>query len=241
MGSVNDLAEAWAAYREDDDQDALDYLVRKYAPLAGYLAQRALVRAPEHQEASEILAFAQDGLLDALRKFDPDQGAKFETYATRRIAGEIVDGLRRKDPLGRTARRQVKTVESAVAAFTALHRRRPTLEETAGVAGLDVADVRLTQLLGKTTNDSIENPMHSQRFTSESDAEASSQVDELATLIAHRLALMPAHERAVVLAYYVDERNLKKTAEVLRMSPGRCRRIRASIWSHLAGGRLAHE
>jgi RNA polymerase sigma factor (sigma-70 family) len=224
MGSVNDLAEAWAAYREDDDQDALDYLVRKYAPLAGYLAQRALVRAPEHQEASEILAFAQDGLLDALRKFDPDQGAKFETYATRRIAGEIVDGLRRKDPLGRTARRQVKTVE-----------------ETAGVAGLDVADVRLTQLLGKTTNDSIENPMHSQRFTSESDAEASSQVDELATLIAHRLALMPAHERAVVLAYYVDERNLKKTAEVLRMSPGRCRRIRASIWSHLAGGRLAHE
>jgi DNA-directed RNA polymerase specialized sigma24 family protein len=83
--------------------------------------------------------------------------------------------------------------------------------------------------------------MHSQRFTSESDAEASSQVDELATLIAHRLALMPAHERAVVLAYYVDERNLKKTAEVLRMSPGRCRRIRASIWSHLAGGRLAHE
>src|SRR3954468_20951476 len=82
------LDAAWAAYREDDDPDALDFLVRCYAPLAGYLAQRALAKAPEHQEPEEILGFAQDGLLDALGKFNPAVGVKFETYATRRIAGE---------------------------------------------------------------------------------------------------------------------------------------------------------
>jgi RNA polymerase sigma factor FliA len=74
-----ELADAWTAYRRDGDPEALDVLVRGYAPLAGYLAHRALVKAPEHQDPEEILSFAQDGLLDALRKFDPAQGVKFET------------------------------------------------------------------------------------------------------------------------------------------------------------------
>jgi RNA polymerase sigma factor for flagellar operon FliA len=229
------LDAAWLAYREEADQGALDFLVRSYAPLAGYLAQRALAKAPEHQEPEEIIAFAQDGLLDALRKFDPSVGVKFETYATRRIAGEIVDGLRRKDPLGRVLRRQVKSVEAGVTGFWAEHHRAPTVSELAEQVGISELDVREALLAQQTTNDSIDNPAHENRFANESDAEASSQLAEIAAVMSHRLAMMPAHQRAVVLAYYCANLNLKMTAEALHMSAGRARRIRTDVWTHVTG------
>ena len=232
------LDAAWAAYRDDNDVDALDFLVRSYAPLAGYLAQRALAKAPEHQEPEEILAFAQDGLLDALRKFDPSVGVKFETYATRRIAGEIVDGLRRKDPLGRVLRRHVKSVEAAIAEFWAVYQRAPTLTELAAELGVTEAEVRVALLAQRTTNDTIDNPAHADRFANESEAEASSQLAEIAAVMSHRLAMMPAHERAVVLAYYCENLNLKSTAEALRMSAGRARRVRTEVWGHVSASRL---
>ena len=232
------LDAAWTAYREDDDLDALDFLVRSYAPLAGYLAQRALAKAPEHQEPEEIIAFAQDGLLDALRKFDPSVGVKFETYATRRIAGEIVDGLRRKDPLGRVLRRQVKIVEAGRVEFWTEHHRAPTVGELAVEVGITEIEVRTALLAQQTTNDSIDNPAHENRFSNESDAEASSQLAEIAGVMSHRLAMMPAHQRAVVLAYYCGNLNLKLTAEALHMSPGRARRMRTDVWEQVSGSRL---
>jgi RNA polymerase sigma factor FliA len=229
------LDEAWTAYRDDGDRDALDFLVRSYAPLAGYLAQRALAKAPAHQEPEEILSFAQDGLLDALRKFDPTVGVKFETYATRRIAGEIIDGLRRKDPLGRVQRRHVKSVEARAAEFWAEHHRAPTVTELAEVIGCSEDEVRGAMLAQQTINDTIDNPAHENRFANESDAEASSQLAEIAGVMSHRLAMMPAYERAIVLAYYCENLNLKSTAEHLHMSAGRARRMRADVWEHVSG------
>lgn len=232
------LDEAWTAYREHGDQVALDLLVRRYAPLAGYLAHRALVKAPEHQDPEEILSFAQDGLLDALRKFDPAQGVKFETYATRRIAGEIVDGLRRKDPLGRVQRRQVKTVEAAIVELTGELRRHPTSEEISERIGLPADDVRLAMLARKTTNDYLDNPAHEGKFASTGEAEANTQLAEIRRTVAHRLALMSGQERAFVLAHYVDDLNIKTTSAQLGISTKRCRSTRADVWRHVAGRSL---
>lgn len=236
---MDELAEAWVAYVEEGDQVALDFLVRKYAPLANYLAQRALAKAPAHQDAGEILSFAQDGLLDALRKYDPSQGAKFETYATRRIAGEIVDGLRRKDPLGRMARRQVKVVEAATVDLRSELHRAPTLDELAERSGLSIENVRTANLMRNSQNASLDWEEMTNAATSHSDHEARAQIAEMAIIVAHRLAGLDAPQRALVLAYYVGYLNLKETAEVLHMSPGRCRRIRSEVWSHLAGRALS--
>lgn len=235
----DDLEQAWRAYREHGDQVALDLLVRQYARLAGYLAQRALVKAPEHQDPEEIISFAQDGLLDALRKFDPAQGVKFETYATRRIAGEIVDGLRRKDPLGRMQRRQVKIVDAAVHELVAELHRHPTSEELSERTGMSTDDVRLTLLAQKTTNDHLDdNPAHEGRFASTSDAETESQLAEIRWTVAHRLALMSGQERAFVLAHYCDDLNIKTTSAALGISTKRCRATRADVWRHVAGRSL---
>lgn len=227
------LEAAWTAYREEGDPEALDALVRQYAPLAGYLARRALVKAPEHQEADEIVSFAQDGLLDALRKYDPAQGVKFETYATRRIAGEIVDGLRRKDPLGRVMRRQVKQVSAVAAELWEETNRAPSAREIAERAGMGEAEVRVALLAQQTTNDTLENPALAGRFTQAGEAEATAELGELSKVVAHRLAMMAPRERAFVLAHYVDDLNIKSTAEQLMISTGQCRRIRTEVWQSM--------
>ena len=105
--SESELEGLWQVYAEDGDPVALEALVIHYEPLARYLARRALAKAPAHQDAEDLISYAHRGLLDAILKFEPGRGLKFETYASRRIGGEIIDGLRRQDPLTRTTRQRV--------------------------------------------------------------------------------------------------------------------------------------
>lgn len=235
MLTAEQMPEVWAAYREEGSAEALDLLIRQYAPLAGYLARRALAKAPAFQDPEDILSYAQHGLLDAISKFDPGQEVKFETYATRRIAGAIVDGQRRQDPLGRTLRKRVKTLELAIRELWEVLDREPSSAEIAAHMGIGELEVRQTLLAQKSLVGSLDaDDGVVDNYAHGSEAESSAQMVEIRETVARKLAELEPSERAFFLAHYCGELNLKSAGERLAMSHGWCRQTRLNIWLRMA-------
>lgn len=154
--SEADLAAIWEVYIETRSPQALEILVAHYEPLARYLAHRARTRAPAYQDADDLLSYAHHGLLDAIPRFEPERGFKFETYASRRITGEIIDGLRKQDPLSRPVRRRVKTLAAAEADLQDALNRQPTIKELAAALSLPEEEIRELLVLRQTLNRSID-------------------------------------------------------------------------------------
>src|SRR4051812_12753057 len=152
----------------------------QYAGLAGYLGRKALAKAPPYQDREDILSYAHHGLLDAIQRFKPAMGVKFETYATRRITGAIIDGQRRQDPLARQTRRKVKIVEASIEQLWDESDRDPTIEDIADRAKMSVAEVRASLVAQQSLNASLDTE-HSQVEARglDSDAEVVAMVGEL--------------------------------------------------------------
>jgi RNA polymerase sigma factor FliA len=227
-----EVAQLWVAYEQPESQGvALEALVAHYEPLARFLARRALSRAPAHQDAEDLLSSAHQGLLDAVRRFEPARGLKFETYASRRIAGAIVDGQRKDDPLTRSARKRVNTLRDAQRGLWDALGRQPTMSELAEAIGEPESAVR--ELL-----------VQQQTLTKELDAAAESAVrvgdetqelylDSLGTEsrqeISLRLARLSGRDRVFVLLYYVEQRTLREIGQRFGCSDSRCAQIRKEV------------
>ena len=93
----NAVAELWNAYKESRSLEARNRLILHYAPLVKYVAGRVSAGLPHTIEQADLVSYGMFGLIDAIDKFDPGRGFKFETYAISRIRGSIIDELRSID------------------------------------------------------------------------------------------------------------------------------------------------
>lgn len=232
--SESDLARLWEHYVESRSPHALEMLMAQYAGLASYLGRKSLAKAPAWQDREDILSYAHHGLLDAIQRFDPSQGVKFETYGTRRIQGSIIDGQRRQDPLARQTRRKVKLVQAAIDELWEKSERDPSIEEIADRARLSVQEVRSALLAQQTLNASLD-AEHSTLETrgQDSDAEMVTMIAELRARLANRLASLSPRSRVFVLALYADNLSMKEASEALGISPAWCRQTRAAAMQEL--------
>lgn len=233
----------WASYVKDRDPETLEFLVAHYESLARYLARRALAKAPPYQDAEDILSYAHHGLLDAIARFEPGR-VKFETYATRRIAGAIIDGQRRQDPLGRAARKGVKSLASAEDALWNKLGREPTVAELAellGEAEDQIRELMVTrQTLMSSLNESFDDsgePIRDDLTTGlveHSPAETEAFMREVSDALSERLPHLSEKERAFVVLYYCERRNLREVSEILGISRPRCGQIRLEALESLS-------
>lgn len=104
----------WTRWKEWKDPKAGDDLMRRYMPLVTYHVGRISVGLPKSVHKDDLMSLGMLGLYDALEKFDPSRDLKFDTYASFRIRGAIIDGLRKEDWLPRTSREKTKKVEAAI-------------------------------------------------------------------------------------------------------------------------------
>ena len=103
---LNDL---WELYLSDrTNKDLRDKLIVQYIYLARYVVGRIKVNLPPSFSFEDIVSFGIEGLIDAIEKYYPNKGAKFESYALMRIRGSIIDKIRSSDWLPRTLRRKIK-------------------------------------------------------------------------------------------------------------------------------------
>ena len=121
----------WKNWVESRDPEAGDLLVKKYMPLVSYHVQRISVSLPKNVSRDDIRSLGMMGLFDALERFDPKRDLKFDTYASFRIRGAILDGLRKEDWLPRSARDKAKKIEAAIEKLEQKYMRNLTAKEIA--------------------------------------------------------------------------------------------------------------
>ena len=113
MENMENMDKMWKAYITSKSPELKEKIILKYAHLVKYVAGRLLMHLGQHVEYDDLISYGIFGLIDAIDKFDPDKNVKFETYASLRIKGSIIDNIRKTDWVPRTLRQRNKQFNHA--------------------------------------------------------------------------------------------------------------------------------
>lgn len=128
----------------------------KYLPLVKYVAGRIPARLPPHLDREDLISYGVLGLMDAIEKFDAARGIKFETYASQRIRGAILDALRQNSWAPRSVLDKLRRVNNAYKSFEQ-RGKEPSEEEVAAKAEMSVSELRsVLAEVGRIGMDSLE-------------------------------------------------------------------------------------
>jgi RNA polymerase sigma factor for flagellar operon FliA len=231
-----EIEELWVLYVETKSPDVRNEIVTRNMGLAQYVAHRYRARAPEHQSIEDIVSYAYEGLIDSVEKFDPTMGYQFPTYAVRRISGAILDGLRKEDPLPRSARKRVKDYEQVAVYLFELNGREPTQRQIAEAMHITEEELGYIQRDSQSQYkflDAQDVPLTLD--TRHDDPELSTEVSEIAEHLAAKIAELGDSERAFILAHYGKGLTLTELSEILEVSESRLAQMRRSIVEQVTG------
>lgn len=136
------IDELWEQFTRSRTQSTRERLVLHYAPLVKYVAGRVGTGLPTHVDIGDLVQSGIFGLVDAIEKYDPERGLKFETYAMQRIRGAILDDLRSQDWVPRAVRSRAREVERALERLGARLHRTPNDAELAEELEISVTELR---------------------------------------------------------------------------------------------------
>jgi RNA polymerase sigma factor for flagellar operon FliA len=230
-----------------------DALLRQYVPLVQRLAHHMIAKLPPNVEVDDLIQVGMIGLAEALSRYEPSQGVQFETFATQRIRGAMLDELREGDWLSRGSRKSQKDIERAVHRLEQRLGRAPAESEIATELGMPLADyqgllgrVRGAQLVyledmggGEADDDSFLE-RHAGATDTESDPMSLLKDQRLRAALVAAIESLPERERGIMGMYYEQDMNLKEIAAVLGVTESRvCQlhsqsiaRLRAKMRSH---------
>ncbi len=227
----------WEQYLEDRTKKSVrDKLIVQYIYLARYVVGRIKVNLPPSFTFDDIVSFGIEGLIDAIEKYHPSKGAKFESYALMRIRGAIIDKIRSSDWLPRTLRRKIKEIKIATERLKQQIGRPPTTKEIADVMGMNEekvveimsADVTVNSIYDKkgTGDDSVEiidtiedeNSQRPEEKIEKTDAKKELQM---------ALKKLPERERTLLVFYYHENMTLKEIGEAINVSESRVCQLHA--------------
>lgn len=221
---------------EDFAPGQQERIVRHYAPKIRFLALRLKARLPRSVELGELISAGTLGLMEALGKFKPQFGIRFESYAENRIRGAMLDELRRMDWFPRSLRQRVRTLDSAMRQIEHEQGRQATEEELCAITGLAPHEVR--QALEALQNQlwvSLDAIQDSVTADGPAGLEpyAATAMRELVERVAPLLETLTPREKLVLSLYYTDELNMRETAEIMRITEGRVSQLHSQALSRL--------
>ncbi len=129
--SVEETQKRWERYVKKRAPKLRESLILQYTPLVKYVVRRLAIGLPAIMDYEDVLSDGTIGLIEAVERFDPSKGVKFETYAISRIRGSIIDQLRKADRLLRSARQNMRKVDQATEALREKLGREPLDTEVA--------------------------------------------------------------------------------------------------------------
>jgi RNA polymerase sigma factor for flagellar operon FliA len=224
-----DVAELWRDYKATGDQELRNRLVLQYSPLVKFVAGRVAAGLPASVDSTDLVSDGVIGLIDAIDKFQPERGLKFQTYAVPRIRGAIVDGLRAADWVPRSVRDKVKDVERAQLRLEARLSRTPTDEEIAEELGMPLAQLR--DILGKA---SYANVMSLDELGGATDwaptpVHHGPENDEVRARLLPAIRELPERDRIIVALYYFEGLTLAEIGHVLGVSESRVSQLHTRV------------
>ncbi|MFG6456683.1 RNA polymerase sigma factor FliA [Roseateles sp. BYS96W] len=206
-------------------------LIKQYSPLVRRLAHQMIAKLPANVEVDDLIQVGLIGLTDALSRFDAEQGVQFETFATQRIRGAMLDELRGGDWMSRGTRRQQREIEAAVHKVEQRLGRAPNEAEIAAEMGLALADyqdllskVRGTQLVyleDMSGDDGDDDYLDRHVADESSNPVAMLQDHRMREALVAAIKNLPEREQFVMSMYYEHDMNLKEIAAVLKVTESR--------------------
>lgn len=232
-----ELAEMWARYFEDHGNKELrDELILQYIYLTRYVVGRVKVALPPTFSYEDISSYGVEGLIDAVEKYTPKMGARFETYALVRIRGNIIDKVRSQDFLPRSVRRKIRDVKEAQEVLKKQFGRSATDSEIANYLGIEKEKVE--QILA---DDTTITSIYEKKGTAESDIEIIDTIEDSRNLAPHEqleekdvkkeledaLKRLPERERTIMVLYYHENMTLKEIGDAINVSESRVSQLHA--------------
>ena len=226
-------------------------LIRQYQPLVHRLAHHMMAKLPASVEVDDLIQVGLIGLSEALSRYETGQGAQFETFATQRIRGAMLDELRENDWMSRGSRKNQKDIEQALRRLEHQLGRSPIESEIAAELGLSLSDyqsllgkVRGTQLIyledmGRSGED---DDGFLDRHVADNDADPLNRLGDqrLRQALVAAIKTLPEREQFVMSMYYEQDMNLKEIAAVLNITESRVCQLHSQSVARLRAKMRAH-
>jgi RNA polymerase sigma factor for flagellar operon FliA len=256
VSPVGDLVQAaWDAYKATGDRLQRERLILHYAPLVTAVASRVGMRLPSSVEHADLVSAGMFGLIDAIEKFEPGRAVKFQTYASSRIHGAIIDELRATDWIPRSVRAKARAVDRAYAELEAELRRRPHESEVAARLDMGVAELRsvfaqistvnvaaLDELLGagaeRGDSLSLGDTLEDHRTP---DPAGSFETHETKYLLARAIEQLGEREKIVLVLYYYENMTLAEIGRVLGVTESRISQMHSAAMLRLRAALVESE
>ncbi len=227
------IDEAWKLWNLEKDTEAREWLLVHYASLIKFVAGRLAAGLPKRVDTADLVSAGVFGLMNAIDRYEPGHGAKFETYAIPRIRGAILDSLRALDWVPRAVRSRSRTIEATISQLEHELGRSPTDEEIA--LKIRISDDEFQKWLTDIASSAVgpldhvmaENtasPTHSDAYYATS-PDMVVDAMELRNVMRSEIKKLPKRERTVLVLYYDESLTLSEIGEVLGVSESRVSQI----------------
>lgn len=227
---VVDTDKLWNEYRKKPTQEIREQLILAYAQLVKLVAGRLSMYLGHNVEYDDLVSYGIFGLIDAIDKYDLAKNVKFETYASLRIRGAILDQIRKMDWIPRTVRQRQKKIDEAIKVIEMRTGKTASDEEIALELGVSDEELVNWQSQLKVTNvvslsefeetgqEPVTETVNRNRF---SQPEEVVQESELKQTLMEALDVLTEKERRVIELYYYEDLTLKEISLLLEVSESR--------------------
>jgi RNA polymerase sigma factor FliA len=232
--ATDELSRLWQEFKRSASPPARERLILHYAPLVKYVASRVATGLPSSVEQADLVSYGMFGLIDALEKFEPQRGNKFETYAIPRIKGAIIDELRAMDWVPRSVRFKAREIEKAYADLESILKRAPTEREVAERLGVSLRELHdvinqisfvsvfaLDELLSVGTDRGEQISLLDTLADRGVDPTTSLESQETRGMLAAAINSLSEREKIVVTLYYFEGLTLAEIGDVLGVTESR--------------------
>lgn len=220
----------WNDYSKNPTSEIREKIILEYAPLVKVVAGRLSMYLGYNVEYDDLVSYGIFGLIDAIDKFDATKEVKFETYASLRIRGAILDQIRKMDWIPRTVRQRQRQISAAISDIEAQTGKAATDEQVAAALGISDEEYCNWQSQMKVTGVVSLDDFVEQGSDVADNRGLSSQIErpeehiereELKVMLGEALELLTEKERKVIVLYYYEELTLKEISNVLDVSESR--------------------
>ena len=221
-----DKEKLWQEYIKKPTPELREQLIIEYAQLVKLVAGRLSMYLGHNVEYEDLVSYGIFGLIDAIDKFDAEKNVKFETYASLRIRGAILDQIRKMDWIPRTVRQRQRKIDDAIKQVEMRTGKTASDEDIAREIGISDEELGTWQSQLKVTNvvslsefeetgpEPVMDATHNSHFAQPEDVV---QEEELKQMLIDSLELLTEKERRVVELYYYEEMTLKDISRILEV------------------------
>ncbi len=230
------VRELWDKYMIDRSAELKNELLMHYVPLVKTTVLRMMPTYYAHNDYDDLISCGVIGLMSAIDRFDPNREIKFESFASKRIRGSILDHMRKQDWAPSSYRRKINKVGEAYRELESAFSRFPTEQEVADHMAIPLSELQKVLETTHTFNimyfeDIVSETSSIDELSLSDDASPSDQIErqELIQTMGRLIDELTEKERTVVSLYYYEELTLKEIAEVLGVSESRVSQIHSKI------------